>query len=103
MFQVPIVFLRLSGIYNTMPGGSSVQWDGLCQGGLVYGSSQDVPGMVRYPRCPRILCQGGLVYGSSQDVPGMVRYPRCPRILCQGGLVYGHPGCSWDGQVSQVS
>ena len=62
-----------------MPGGSSVR------------SSQDVPGMVRYPRCPRILCQGGLVYGSSQDVPGMVRYPRCPRILCQGGLVYGHP------------
>ena len=67
-----------------MPGGSSVR------------SSQDVPGMVRYPRCPRILCQGCLVYGhprmfpgwsgipampggssvrSSQDVPGMVRYP----------------------------
>ena len=70
-------------------------------GGLVYGSSQDVPGMVRYPRCPRILCQGGKVYGLSQDVPGMVRYPRSPRILCQGECsVQVIPGCSRDGKDS---
>ena len=92
----PRMFLGWSGIPGVL--------GYYARGGLVYGSSQDVPGMVRYPRCPRILCQGGLVYGSSQDVPGMVRYPRCPRILCQGGSsVRVIPGCSWDGQVSQVS
>ena len=37
-----------------------------------------IPGVLGY------YARGGLVYGSSQDVPGMVRYPRCPRILCQG-------------------
>ena len=57
-----------------------------------------IPGVLGY------YARGGLVYGSSQDVPGMVRYPRCPRILCQGGSsVRVIPGCSWDGQVSLVS